>query len=346
MTRLLKTDKVFFEHFARELPEGLGTAGVGEERWAMNIAEYCLQEGYEVYTKPGTGIWRAPYPPPSNFHPQTLPPGDDVTVFGQPYGITVPAKLEVYLLFDGPHRSLSFTGNRVLVHSYRSGVRFNGMKRLYKDQNFYFLPHLVDIQHSGDNFHRLNIFWTSKSHFQPCSQSLLLPEVVVEWVSRQMSADKRITFAMTTMTHGKSYQQAREEVRSSPLFQTYLAKFGKRVVLKGYMSYQEVKDTLAKSKMIINLGNFGHTYGGSSIEAACYGIPSIQYQEGPFATMPGVIVRDPNDAGGYIQELDRLFHNKAYYKRKAEQYQKFARTVYERENWEKVINKIVQRHSR
>lgn len=341
----------FGQHpFPSRLVAGFDTAGIGEERWALNIAEYLVKQGVEVYVHPSKGEWLDPETPcPSNFH-RGIPPSDDVICFSESFiPIGIPHRLSIYLMWEPSANKLKFpfTGTHVAVYSYPAGVRTGGLLNRLNGQNVQFLPYLVDIDSELDGSDRKNIFWTSKGGFNTHSGPPALPRAAMEWVRDKMNADPELTFTMTGATHGLPPPQALDAIRRHPAF-GLVSGMKERVVISGGMSYARLKRVLKTTKIVLNPGHFGHTYGGSSVEAACSGIPTPQLPDGPFIELgERILFRYGRETlQDYLAHLERLMVDKKYYDLKAKAYFDYAKQVYGAENWCKRLRAIFAQHGR
>lgn len=328
------------------LTHGFDTGGTGEGIWGLNIAKCLTDHGCEVYTSPGVQ-WLAPTPPPPNFHPGTLPQ-DKIIFFAyfSPNMVGIMPKVEkcIACKFDGMslgERCFKIPENWIIVHSYPAGTRHHGLTVLGK--HFAFLPHIVDIPDDNvDRFHNTNIFWTGKGSFKPGSQPPDLPIALMEWVGRVLKDRPEMTFSMVSFWEGKTSEQAQEFTKSHPLARGLVSTYPERVKIYGHLDYGSVKKEIARSKIILNPGNFWHTYGGSTIEAAFYGIPTIQYDEGPFIQCSEKIVLPvEHNTQSYLTTLNLLMSNGDFYRQKGDAYKAYARTTYSSQNFLNILKALV-----
>lgn len=310
------------------LPQGLGTPGIGEERWGLNIVETLLSFNHQVFIPPGKGIWKSDLPIPNNLILQTIP--EKSLYFSYYYPIETMPKCAKYILckFDDFGKNVLVPDNVLIVHPYPAGARWHALQR-QTGNSCQFLPHIIKEQNTSNTFDNLNIFWTGKNGIDCHSQDRNLSKQVLEWASRQMDADNRLTFTAITLSHGKTEQEGIVAWRNHPWFKSCLEKFGDRVRLLGVTSYDEIHAIMAQTKIVLNLGNFNHTYGGSSLEAAAHGIPSIQFSENPFITMEEALsIPDSRFYSQYIGLIDKLFNDKIFYEIHSAKYRAYVKDVY------------------
>jgi hypothetical protein len=317
------------------LLNGLSTVSIGEERWGLNIASLLLQEGHKVFFPPATA-WRTDQPVPGNLILQTVP-DHEYTYIG--YFTHTPmsdlATKRILCCFDSP-KVLEIPDKTIIVHPYPAGNRFTDLKKKGGDR-VKFLPHVIDIEHDHRNmFENKDLFWTAKGGFNPYSQSATLTEQCVKWIAHELKRNPSSMFYMVSAAHGVEQNECIEKIKHHNLYQKYLKELHSQVIILDPLTpYSRILELLKNTKIVINPGSFEHTYGGSPIEAAMLGIPTVNYSnQSPFVQLDGCMtISNSKQDEKYIEFLHKLMYNPNFYEEKAKLYKEYVVSTYGKERF-------------
>lgn len=327
---MFKIDTFYVGHIPGSLDFGFWSEGTGEERMLQNIAHALIKAGCKVHVSDACS-WKAQEEKPANLF-FGLPKEDFIYIDygpGNPF-VYLAAKLTLLCVFDFSNHYFNGRDKAVFFSPYVSHTYegYTSWVRMFVNR-FVFLPYIPPNEPVLDktNFDKHNIFWTNKEGFVSHSQTREGPYRLMSWIASKLEENKEAHYYMVSYARGFDADKITKGITSSPLY-GLVSKYGDRIHLLGRLSYKEVVDVLRKTKVIVNKGIFGHTFCGSPIPAALCGIPSVQYEHGPYVCMSGVLKTTSGNCDEHVSLLNRLYVDGDFYNTSAEKYFNYSTEFY------------------
>ena len=317
------------------LPHGFATSGRGEERCLLNLACYLSNLGYCVYINAKPSSWKNGESLPANVYLiSDLPDGCPyitITYASENPSYISDSNCVLKLWYRFDCKKYLLDAKTVIAHTYNTGIRYNCFMKTYQKNKFVFLPYVVPYLIGQDcKFDNKILLWSLCGGLYPCSTDSSVPKAVIEWVSSKLEQCPNMEFYVLTGALPQISERYLKEIASSPLFLKYLHRFKERVHLVENIPYDSVLSLIQRSKMVINVRNFDHSFGGAPIEAALAGIPTVNYnRNGHFSAIPGALETAQKDnIVTYIKLLDRLFLDRSYFFEMGEKYREHAEKLF------------------